>query len=103
MKLPTPDASYTADEGDCDATLTFAAEPTDNCGILSTVYSVDGTQIAFPYDFPVGTTTVNVLVTDVNTNTAECSFDVVVDPIPVCGDYTGTLFANTSLTRMKMN
>ncbi|MEQ3796463.1 HYR domain-containing protein, partial [Flavobacteriaceae bacterium MJ-SS4] len=75
---PTPNASYNADAGQCDATLSFAASPTDNCGVASTEYSVGGSPITFPYDFPVGSTTVDVLVTDVNSNTDTCSFDVIV-------------------------
>src|SRR6185369_16926461 len=51
------------DAGACNASVSFAASPTDNCGVQSTVYSVSGTQITSPHLFAVGTTTVDVLVT----------------------------------------
>ena len=75
---PTVEASYTADEGECSASLSFAATADDNCDVASIEYSVDGEAISFPYAFPVGTTTVDVLVTDIHDNTAATSFDVVV-------------------------
>ncbi|MDB9961598.1 HYR domain-containing protein, partial [Oceanihabitans sp.] len=85
---PTPDASYTADQGLCSTELDFSVTPTDNCDVASTVYSVNGSPISYPYIFPVGTTTVDILVTDVNDNTSECSFDVVItddeDPAFIC-------------------
>ena len=75
---PVPDESYTTDENEDYATLSFAASPTDNCGVASTTYSVDGTEISFPYQFPVGITTVDVTVTDIHENSSTCSFDVNV-------------------------
>ena len=78
LTLPTVAASYTADEGVCLAALSFTATATDNCGVESIVYSVGGTTITFPYNFPVGTTTVDVLVTDIHDNTDSGSFDVIV-------------------------
>jgi large repetitive protein len=95
---PTPAASYNADAGQCYASLTLTASPTDNCGVASTVYSVGGNTITFPYNFPVGTTTVNVLVTDVNNRTATCSYSVVVvdnqDPVPNCPTPAASYNAN---------
>jgi large repetitive protein len=78
LTLPTVAASYTADAGVCLAALSFTATATDNCGVASFAYSVGGTTITFPYNFPVGTTTVDVLVTDIHDNTDSGSFDVIV-------------------------
>ncbi|MBK9105945.1 MAG: HYR domain-containing protein [Saprospiraceae bacterium] len=69
---------YTADAGECDASLSFSATATDNCGVAEMVYSINSNPVDFPYDFPVGSTTVHVLVTDVNGNTNTCAFEVVV-------------------------
>ncbi|GAP69547.1 protein containing HYR domain, partial [Bacteroidales bacterium 6E] len=79
LTLPTVAASYTADQDGCLAALSFTATAADNCGVQSIVYSVGQNQISFPYNFPVGTTTVNVLVTDIHGNTDSDSFDVVVE------------------------
>jgi len=79
IACPVPASPYTADAGACNATLSFDATSTDNCGISGTVYSVVTNAITFPYDFPVGTTVVDVIVTDIHNNTAACSFDVVVE------------------------
>ena len=50
----------------------------DNCSIVSIVYTPDHN-----YDFPIGTTTVAVIVTDPSGNFVECSFDVnVIEFIP---------------------
>ena len=80
--------TYPADPGQCVASLNLPANPTDNCGVQNTVYSLGGTPLTFPYSFPVGSTTVDVMVTDVNNNTAACSYFVVVndlqDPVPDC-------------------
>ncbi|WP_199757280.1 hypothetical protein, partial [Formosa maritima] len=73
-----PNASYTADAGLCSASLDFSITATDNCEVLSTVYSVEGSVITYPYDFPVGTTQLDILVTDIHNNTSDCSFNVVV-------------------------
>ncbi len=78
ITCPSPEASYTVDSELCSTSLTFGATTDDNCGVASTVYSVDGTEITYPYAFPAGTTTVDVLVTDIHDNSNSCSFDVVV-------------------------
>src|SRR2546426_589392 len=70
--------SVPTDGGQCSASVRFAAAPTDNCGVASTVYKIGTTVISSPYAFPVGTNQVDVTVTDVNNNTASCSFEVVV-------------------------
>ena len=73
--------SVPTDGGQCSASVILGAAPTDNCGVASTVYKIGTTVIASPYAFPVGTNKVDVTVTDVNNNTASCSFEVVVlDP-----------------------
>ena len=88
VTCPTPEDSYKADAGCCYATLSFTATATDNCAVDTIEYAVDGTAIAYPYQFPVGTTTVDVTATDIHDNTATCSFDVTVvdnqDPVVTC-------------------
>jgi hypothetical protein len=42
-------------------------------------YFIGDVEIFFPYQFPVGSTTVDVIATDVNTLTSTCSFDVTVE------------------------
>jgi hypothetical protein len=52
----------------------------DNCG----VQSVTQTAGPAPGNFlPVGTTTIEYLVTDVNGNTATCSFDITVEDVEI--------------------
>jgi hypothetical protein len=83
ITCPIPASEYPTDAGKCFASLSFAAEATDNCGVAKIEYFVGGTKISFPYAFPVGTTTVQVVATDIHGNTAGCSFDVkVVDKEP---------------------
>ncbi|OWY22542.1 HYR domain-containing protein [Sphingobacteriales bacterium UPWRP_1] len=78
ITCPTPAASYNTDLGECNATLSFAATATDNCGVSGIVYRVGTTVITFPYDFPVGSTAVTATATDVNGLASSCSFTVVV-------------------------
>ena len=46
---------------------------------MGLVYSVGGNLISFPHDFPVGSTPVNVVVTDIHGNTDACYFVVIVE------------------------
>jgi hypothetical protein len=78
ITCPVPAASYDMDPGECNATLSFAAVGSDNCGVDTITYSISGTDITFPYDFTLGTSTVTATVEDVNGNTSSCAFDVVV-------------------------
>jgi hypothetical protein len=66
------------DLGKCGANVSFAAQAQDNCGIDSIKYYVGNTEITSPYFFPVGTTTVRAVATDVHGNSSECSFTVTV-------------------------
>lgn len=88
VTCPAPSNPYTADAGECNRTLSFAATARDNCGVTSTVHRIGDNPITFPYDFPVGTTTVSVLVTDIQGNTATCSYTVIVNdnqpPVVTC-------------------
>ena len=83
-----------ADNGACAATNVNLGAPTtgDNCGVQGT--SNDG-----PASYPVGTTTVNWTVTDVNGNTNTTTQTVtVVDnqaPIVICQAYTLNLSGGT--------
>ena len=65
VECPVPDNPYSNDEGDCVASLDFEVEVSDNCEVESTVYSDDNETIVLPYEFLVGSTVVNVLVTDI--------------------------------------
>ena len=55
-------------------------------------YSIGGSLITFPYDFPVGTTEVNAVAVDYSGNMASCFFLVTVtdavNPIIECPDPT---------------
>src|SRR5690606_36396151 len=93
ITCPTPNAFYNTDTGECDATLSFTATASDNCNgspILS--YEIAGTTITFPNDFPIGTTTVDVIADDGNGLISTCSFNVIVQdneaPIAVCQTFT---------------
>jgi gliding motility-associated-like protein len=87
ISCPVPDASYDMDPDECNATLSFAAIVTDNCGAGTIIYRIGANVITFPYDFTLGTTTVTATAEDTNGNTSSCDFDVrVIDnqkPIPL--------------------
>lgn len=67
-----------ADPGQCNASVTFAATPSDNCGVAGTIYKIGSTPITSPHAFPVGVSTVDVTVTDIHNNSASASFTVTV-------------------------
>src|SRR5690606_3127076 len=99
ITCPTPNASYNTDAGECHTTLSFTASATDNCsGAPILTYEVSGNPISFPYDFPVGTTTVDVIADDGNGLISTCSFNVLVQdneaPIAVCQTFTVPLDAS---------
>jgi len=79
VSCPVPANPYPTDAGQCYTALTFSASATDNCGVASIVYTIGGNPISFPYIFPVGTTAVTVIATDLSGNTDECSFNVNVE------------------------
>ena len=61
-------------DGDCEAVASWVAPTaTDDCGLESMV-----SQYASGQSFPLGTTTVEYIATDLCGNTATCSFDVTV-------------------------
>jgi large repetitive protein len=78
ITCPTSPQTANNDPGQCYASLTFAATVSDNCAIATTTYSIGATPITFPYNFPVGTSTVTVYVEDVNGLSNTCDFYVVV-------------------------
>ena len=88
IQCALPANPYPTDAGSCSAALSFGAEANDNCGVESIVYAINASPITFPYQFPVGSTVVNVLVTDIHGNSADCSFTVeVIDmelPVVTC-------------------
>src|SRR6185503_3619212 len=71
-----------ADAGKCGAAVSFNPTATDNCELASVVSTPASGSL-----FAVGTTTVNVVATDVNGKTAEATFTVTVvdDQAPVIG------------------
>src|SRR5437660_4872561 len=74
-----------ADQGQCTANVSFAATPSDNCGVASTRYRIGITPITSPHAFPVGASTVDVTVTHIHNNSASSSFTVTVtDNQPPC-------------------
>jgi len=99
ITCPTTGLTNNTDAGECNYTGTFTATATDNCSVSSIVYSIGGSAITFPYDFPVGTTTVKAVATDANGLTAECTFDVVVidNQAPVITCPTTGLTNNTDV------
>ncbi|MEL6812553.1 MAG: HYR domain-containing protein, partial [Bacteroidota bacterium] len=78
------------DLGLCSAVVTFAdALALDNCGV-ATVVQTGG--LPSGSDFPVGVSTIEFTATDINGNTAVCSFTITVEdneaPVAVCQDIT---------------
>jgi len=78
ITCPTVAASYNNIAGQCYATLSFTATATDNCGVMIIKYFIGATEISFPYNFPVGTTTVTAIAYDFNNNSNPCNFTVTV-------------------------
>ncbi|MBL7822498.1 MAG: HYR domain-containing protein, partial [Saprospiraceae bacterium] len=81
-----PNVTLNAVSGSCEQTHSWTVPvPTDACGIMSLVVSTSNNTVnvitigttAFAL-FPVGTTTVTYTATDVNGNTAACSFTVTI-------------------------
>ncbi len=69
------------DAGTCGAVATYSAPVgTDNCLGLVTAQS-DVTGLSSGSTFPLGTTTLEYTVTDAASNTATCTFDVVVNDV----------------------
>lgn len=83
ITCPT-DINMTVPMGTTSTTITIdAPTTTDNCAVMSTVYSYDSndfpiTAATIDLDFPVGTTTVTATVTDASGNPMTCTFDVTV-------------------------
>ncbi|MGC1471750.1 MAG: HYR domain-containing protein [Psychroserpens sp.] len=89
ITCPVPAAIYSTDLDACTTSLTFAATAVDNCDTSPALsYTISGSSISFPYDFPIGTTVVDVIANTTNGLTDNCSFNVVVednqDPIITC-------------------
>lgn len=66
-----------AEAGICTSPQSFTATGT-GCPDPTLSYSIGMVNITFPYDFPLGTTTVDATATDDASNTASCSFTVTV-------------------------
>ncbi|WP_418513512.1 HYR domain-containing protein [Corallibacter sp.] len=110
LTCPIPNALYLTDAGQCYSALSFSATASDNCnGAPIITYEVDGNPINFPFNFPVGTTTVNVIANDGNGQTTTCNFNVTVEdqeaPTMICQPLTISLDAtgNTSITATDIN
>jgi hypothetical protein len=92
------------DPGQCSAVVNYTAPASDNCGIASVVGTPpSGTA------FPVGTTPVVVVATDIYGNTAACTFTVtVIDneaPVANCVNITVALDSagNATITSGDIN
>ncbi|WP_053978390.1 LamG-like jellyroll fold domain-containing protein [Mangrovimonas xylaniphaga] len=74
--------NFDTDPGLCTASLSFVAYAEDNCSQNITYTISDSGEIitAFPYNFPIGTTTV-IVEADSNGLIDLCEFDVVVTDI----------------------
>ncbi|MCE7065180.1 Ig-like domain-containing protein [Dyadobacter sp. CY326] len=70
------------DAGTCTASLSLPAT-VQGCPAPTVVYSVSGSPITFPYNFPAGLTTVEVNASNGIGTDATCSFTVTVTPTPV--------------------
>ncbi len=84
MTCPSTDLKIQANDPNCRAVITlmdeFNFDPSDNCDNF-TVIGFDGTQFFDPYanhNFPVGFTTVDLTIVDVDGNDFTCTFDVEV-------------------------
>jgi hypothetical protein len=60
------------------AVTNYTATASDACSAAVVTYDIAGTPITWPYNFPIGNTTINVTATDAATNVASCSFTVHV-------------------------
>lgn len=78
VNCPTTNLTVFTNQDLCTSSQTYTATATDNSGSVTVVYSIGGSPITFPYNFPKGTTTVNVTATDPSNNSESCSFDVTV-------------------------
>ncbi len=87
LSLPVPANPYSMDNGSCFTSLSLPATATDNCSIEHIKYYIGSpaSEITFPYEFPLGTTVVTAVATDVNGNTDTDTYSVVVEDteIPV--------------------
>lgn len=89
VTCPTPAAAYNTDLNSCTTSLTFVASVIDNCDTSPTLsYTIGGAPITFPYNFPIGTTTIDVVSDTNNGLTGTCSFNVLVEdnqtPVIAC-------------------
>lgn len=74
---------------------------TDNCAVQSVVRTAGGASGTV---FPIGTTTVTHLATDIHGNTASCSFTVTVKTVlQTLADLRASVAANTQLTGPQRN
>jgi hypothetical protein len=74
----SPATSYGTDADKDYATVTFASTATDNCGMKSIEYFIGATKITSPYQFPLGSTQVKTVATDIYDNKEECTFTINV-------------------------
>lgn len=84
------DITVDNDPGECSAIVTYHIQVTDNCGIAAITcngetesYTTSPTFVTFTQtsSFPVGTTSLTCLATDVHGNSAICSFHVIIEAI----------------------
>ena len=92
------DINQTADAGQCGATIDVGtATATDNCGVDPVVGTrSDGLELTD--DYPVGTTTITWVATDLSGNSAQCTQTVTVtdDEAPTPGVASSPPYASSS-------
>lgn len=88
------DISVNTDPNTCEASVTFSTS-VNGCPSPTVTYSIDAVPITSPHVFPVGTTTVNVVVSNGIGMDTTCSFVVTVAdnqlPTAICTDVTRQL------------
>lgn len=88
--------------GQCGANVTFSIPaPTDDCGATSVAAPASGSF------FAVGSTLVTVTATDADSNTDQCTFNVIVNdnenPVAVCLNSTVFIDPNTSTYNLQQS
>ncbi|MBK9256194.1 MAG: cadherin-like domain-containing protein [Saprospiraceae bacterium] len=83
-----PSLNVNPTNNNCTSTQSFSATAV-GCPTPTITYTIGVTPISSPYDFPTGTTTVNVTASNGVLPNATCSFTVTVAPPPTAFIVTG--------------
>lgn len=84
----------------CESVVNWSVNASDNCGVES-IEVTEGPESGS--QFPIGTTTVSVLVSDAAGNTVSCSFDVTVEENPDAAYAGPDQFLCTNTTQLEAN